>query len=82
MRLYRLDPFTGSKQYPALQDDCFVLGDPKNGNKKHHAKNKVLVRDEQEMIDLILIGYSIRVKTDTAPALVCRNLYVDGKQVT
>lgn len=54
MRLYRLDPKTGIKQYPALQDDCFVLGDPKHGNQKHHAKNKVLMGDEQEMIDLIM----------------------------
>ncbi|MFD1197293.1 hypothetical protein ACFQ3K_02990 [Brucella gallinifaecis] len=61
MRLYRLDPFTGSKQYLAMQNGYYVLSDPKNGNQKHHAKNKVLVRDEQKMIDLILLGHSTRL---------------------
>lgn len=61
MRAYRLDPKTGKKQYPILQDGCFVLGDPKYGDQKHYAKNKVLVCDEQEMIDLIMQGYSVRV---------------------
>jgi len=54
MRLYRLDLFTGSKLYPAMQDGYYVLCDPKNGNQKHRAKNKVLVRDEQKVIDLIM----------------------------
>lgn len=81
MRVYRLDPKSGIKQYPALQDGCFVLGDPKHGRQKHHAKNKVLVRDEKEMIELIAQGYSIRVKTDAAPSLVNRNLFADGRQI-
>jgi len=80
MRVYRLDPKSGRKQYPKQQDGCFVLGDPKHGNQKHHAKNQVLVR--AEMIDLILKGYSVRLGTDTAPSMVRRNPFVDGKQLT
>lgn len=82
MRVYRLDPKTDREQYPVRQDGCFVLGDPKHGNQKHHAANQVLVRTEQEMIDLIIKGYSVRVGTDAAPSMVRRNLFVDGKQVT
>lgn len=79
MRVYRLDPKSGKKQYPKLQDGCFVLGDPRHGNEKHHVRNQVLVRAEQEMIDLLRLGYSVRVGTDTAPSLVSRNLFVDGQ---
>lgn len=79
MRVYRLDPKSGKKQYPKLQDGCFVLADPKHGSEMHHAKNKVLVRGEQEMIDLLRLGYSVRVGTESAPSLVCRNLFIDGQ---
>lgn len=79
MRVYRLDPKTGNKQYPVQQDGCFVLGDPKYGNEKHHGRNQVLVRTEQEMIDLLRLGYSVRVGTETAPSLVSRNLFVDDQ---
>lgn len=82
MRIYRLDPKTGSKQYPITEDGCFVLANPENGSEKHHAKNKVLVRTEQEMIDLIMLGYSVRVGTDAAPSLVRRNIFIDDEQVT
>lgn len=82
MRVYRLDPKTGSKQYPIIQDGCFVLANPEHGGEKHHAKNKVLVRTEQEMIDLIRLGYLVRVGTDAAPSLVSRNIFIDGEQIT
>lgn len=82
MRVYRLDPNTGSKQYPIIQDGCFVLANPEHGGEKHHAKNKVLVRSEQEMIGLIKLGYSVRVGTDKAPSLVRRNIFIDDEQVT
>lgn len=82
MRVYRLDPKTDRKQYPVRQDDCFVLGDPKHGNQKHHAENQVLVRSEQEIIDLIMSGFSVRVGTDAAPSMVRLNLYVDGRKIT
>lgn len=82
LRVYRLDPKTGSKQYPITQDACFILANPEHGGEKHHAKNKVLVRSEQEMIDLIMLGYSVRVGTDKAPSLVRRNIFIDGEQIT
>lgn len=79
MRVYRIDPRTGKKQFPKRRDGFFVLGDPKHGNQKHHAVNQVVVRTEQEMIELILRGYSVRVATDSAPSMVRRNLYMDGR---
>lgn len=82
MRVYRLDPKSGRKQYPKQQQGYFVLGDPKHGNQKHHAKNQVLVRTEKEMIDLIMKGYSVRIGTDAAASMVRRNPFVDGKQLT
>lgn len=82
MRVYRLDPKTGAKQFPVKDGGWFVLGNPKHGNQKHIAANKVLVRTEQEMIDLIARGFSVRVETKTRPSLVRLNLFVDGKKVS
>lgn len=81
MRVYRLDPKSGAKQFPTQEGGCFVLGDPKHGKLKHHAENRILARTEQEMIDLMR-GYSVRVETPTRPSLVRLNLYVDGRKVT
>lgn len=82
MRVHRLDPETGAKQYPTKEAGCFVLGDPKHGKRKHIAANKVVVRTEQEMVDLIMRGFSVRVDTKTRPSLVRLNLFVDGKKVS
>lgn len=82
MRVYRLDPKTGKKQLPTKEAGLFVLGDPKQGNRKHVKANKVTVRTEQEMIDLIMRGFSVRVDTDTRPSLVRLNLFIDGKKVS
>lgn len=81
-RVYRLDPKTDRKQFPIRQDGYFVLGDPAHGNQKHLARNQVLVRTEQEMIDLIIKGYAVRVATDAAPSLVRLNLHVDGRKIS
>ncbi len=82
MRIYRWDPKTGEKQ-PAQRDrnGFFVLGHPSKGNEKHHSANKILEVSEEKAIKLVLSGYSIRVKTPTAPSLVNRNLFIDGKQI-
>lgn len=82
MRVYRIDPKTGNKQLPTRETGHFVLGDPKHGNRKHIASNKVLASTEQEMIDLIMLGFSVRVDTATRPSLVRLNLFVDGKKVS
>lgn len=81
-RVYRIEPKSGMKQYPAQERGKYVLGDPKYGNSKHIAANKKLVASEQEMIDLIMAGFSVRVQTRTRPSLVRKNLFVDGKQIT
>lgn len=59
-----------------------MSGDPKHRNQKHHAENQVLVRSEQEMVDLNMSGFSVRAGTDAAPPLVRLNLYVDGQKVS
>lgn len=82
MRVYRLHPKTGKKQLPTKEAGLFVLGDPKHGNRKHVTANKVTVRTEQEMIDLIMRGFSVRVDTDPRPSLVRLNLFIDGKKVS
>lgn len=82
MRVYRLEPKSGAKQFPIKESGCYVLGDPKHGNRKHTTANKVLVPTEQEMIDLIARGFSVRVDTATRPSLVRLNLFVDGKKLT
>lgn len=82
LTVYRLDPKSGSKQYAYMEDGHFVLADPKHGKRKHIKENKVLVRTEQEMIDLIHQGFSVRVTTDTAPSLVRLNLFVGDKKIT
>lgn len=70
MRIYRLSPKSGRKQYHLTQDGYSLLANPKHGNERHHAMNKVLVRTEQEMADLIKLRYSVNVGIDTAPSMV------------
>ena len=82
MRIYRLLP-DGRKMPPAKDGSVYVLGDPRHGSEKHHARNAVRVSDIDEVIRLIRDeGHSIRIKTDSAPSLVRRNLYIDGVEVT
>ena len=79
MRVYRLCPKTAEKQTPIRNaDGYFVLGSPKFGAQKHYKKNEVLTKSEDELIDLLRQGYSVRVKAGSAPSLVRRNLYIDG----
>ncbi|KQZ54451.1 hypothetical protein ASD54_03655 [Rhizobium sp. Root149] len=85
MRVYRLEPKSGVKQYAIQKHGFYILGDRKRfGKKQHHSANEVLVPTEQEMIDLILEGHYVRVKDDVDPRgnLVRLNLYIDGKKVT
>lgn len=81
MRIYRLTP-DGKKWAPVKKGGLFVLGDPNAKNTKHHEKNEVLVRSEDEAIRLLKSGFSIRVETTTRPSLVRRNLFVDGVRLT
>jgi hypothetical protein len=78
MRIYR-QLVDGSKWAVAKEDGKFVLGDPKHGNKKHHADLAVRVSTEDEAIDLLKKGFSIRIETKTRPSMIRRNLVVDGK---
>lgn len=82
MRVYRLCPKTGKREDAKRnRDGFFVLGAPSHGDQKHLKENKVLVRTEEEMIDLILSkGHSVRVAG--SGSLVRLNLYIDGRQVT
>lgn len=82
MRIFKLDP--GGTKREAVRDTngCFVLGDPKFGNRKHADSNQVYVRDEEDAVYLIKGGFSIRVAGNKSPGLVRKNLYVDGIKVT
>lgn len=84
MRVYRLEPKTGLKRYAIQKNGFFILGDPKLGSKRHTVANQVLVRTEQEMVDLITkAGHYVRVESDDPRGnLVRLNLHVDGRKVT
>jgi hypothetical protein len=58
------------------------LGDPRARSEKHHEKNEVLVRTEDEAIRLLRDGFSIRVETATRPSLVRLNLFIDGVRIS
>ena len=81
IEIYRLT-IDGKKWVPSIEEGCFVLGDPKHGRRKHKSENAVRVRAEQEAIDLLHKGFSIRIQTQTRASLVRKNLYVDGKLLT
>ncbi len=80
VRIYRL--YNGKKWAPAKKAGLYVLGDPRAGDEKHHEKNEVLVRTEDEAIRLLKEGFSIRIETASSPSLVRRNLFVDGVKIT
>lgn len=83
MRVYRLEPSTGLKRYAVQENGYYVLGHYKKfGDEQHKTATRVLVSTEQEMIDLIMQGYYVRVEQADAPVLVRKNLYVDGVKVT
>ena len=82
MRVYRLCK-SGEKQVPAVdKDGYFVLGSPQAGGEKHHAKNKIRTGDEDKMIALLHLGYSIRIKTLKSTSLIRLNLFVDGVRIS
>ncbi|MDW5315514.1 hypothetical protein [Rhizobium sp. PL01] len=83
MRVYRLEPKSGLKRYAVQENGFYVLGNyAKFGSEQHEVANRVLVRSEQEMIDLIMQGHYIRVEAEDRPTLVRKNLFIDGKKVT
>ncbi len=81
MRIYRLTE-DGTRWPPAREGGWFVLGDPAKGGQKHHSANAVRVRSEEEVIELLSRGFSLRVETSTRPSLVRRGLYVDGQPIS
>ena len=81
MRIYRLTS-DGKKWPPALENGFFILGDPKHRERKHASDNAVRVRSEQEAVNLLRKGFSIRIMTPTRPSLIRRNLHVDGVKIS
>lgn len=73
--------YLGKMWPPALKNGMYVLGDPTAKDEKHHEKNEVLVKTEDEAIRLLKQGFSIRTESPTRPSLVRRNLFVDGKPI-
>jgi hypothetical protein len=62
----------------------FTLGDPKRGDRKHADGNQLRVVFEDEAVELVRKGWSIRVDGEgcNPPGLVCRYLYIDGIKVS
>tara|TARA_R110002074_G_scaffold378796_1_gene556736 strand:+ start:3183 stop:3443 length:261 start_codon:yes stop_codon:yes gene_type:complete len=60
-RIERISPRDGSIEEPEWTSKGYCLGDPKFGNKKHHAKNAVFVKSLNEVAELISQGFSLRM---------------------
>ena len=86
MAIYRLE--NGERRMAVKEGGKFVLGDPKKGNAKHLAPNKVFVADQLEAARLIRDeGFSIWVEPlSTKPhrraGLVRVGLYFDSISLT
>ena len=59
LRIERVSPRNGVVEEPEFTTRGYKLGDPKLGNKKHHAENTVYVRTLDEVADLIGKGFSL-----------------------
>jgi hypothetical protein len=63
---------------PAIENGWYVLADPKHRSRKHTKANAVRVKTEQEAIDLLRKGFSIRIEDPVRSTLIRKNLYIDG----
>lgn len=59
VRIERISPRKGVVEEPELTAHGYKLGDPKFGDRKHHAENTVYVRTLDEAADLIGKGFSL-----------------------
>lgn len=62
VRIERIAPRDGVAEEPALTAKGYVMGDPRFGKEKHHAKNAVFVRTLDEVAVLVGQGFSLRMK--------------------
>lgn len=62
VRIERIAPRDGVVEEPAVTAKGYVLGDPRFGKEKHHAKNAVFVRMLDEVAVLVEQGFSLRMK--------------------
>lgn len=70
MRVYRVCLKNGERQRPIKDSEgCSVLGAP-SAKRNHHGKNKTRVRNEDEIIELLCRGYSVRVGRPAGARLV------------
>jgi hypothetical protein len=59
LRIERISPRKSVVEEPEFTTRGYKLGDPKLGNRKHHAENTVYVRTLDEAADLIGKGFSL-----------------------
>lgn len=59
LRIERISPRKGVVEEPEFTARGYKLGDPKFGDRKHHAENTVYVRTLDEAADLIGKGFSL-----------------------
>lgn len=82
MRIYKLDPGGTKRLAIRNSDGNFTLGDPRLTDRKHGDGNQIYVAREDDAVDLVKKGFSIRVESNTSPGLVRKNLYVDGLKIS
>lgn len=72
VQIIRVNPKSGAVERPWRQrDGSFVLGDPKHGAERHHDENAVKVKSYSEALELVRMGFAIRMSDgSSAPSLV------------
>ena len=80
MSIYRLKD--GKKWPISKENGWYVLGDPRHGSSKHEVRNAVKVATEEEVVELLRKGFSVRVETTTRPSMIRKNLFIDGVALT
>lgn len=67
----RRNPRAGKTETPLREHGWYVLGDPANGQQKHHKKFAVRVRTLEEVLDHVRRGFSVRMSDGlTRPSLI------------
>jgi len=62
-KIFRISDNTGELFLPhRFSDGCFRVADRRLGKTKHHSKNQIAVRDEENLIAFIRCGYPCRMR--------------------
>lgn len=79
MRIERVVPTTGMRQYPGRnRAGRFVVGDPAFGGKKRRS----VATEDEAICYIVTMGYYVMVQAGDQQNMVRLNLFIDGKRVT